>query len=215
MVLVAKIWRRRGIGTRLLRRCIEQVRSGGAVAGLDATELGRPVYLPLGFRDLYAISRWRLDRGINPSRRPAACLRPIEATDLPALAAFDELRSGMEREAVLRYLAAAAPNQAFLAEADGRVIGYALARPGRIATHIGSVVADDEEVAVALVNRSAAGLRPPIILDAPDAHRGMARWLAAQGAARERGFMRMVLGAAPDDLAHPAGVFALAGPELG
>jgi len=39
----------RRLGTGLLKRCIEEVRSVGAVAGLDATEQGRPIYLPLGF----------------------------------------------------------------------------------------------------------------------------------------------------------------------
>src|SRR5438445_12154782 len=37
MVLVTKERRRGGLGTGLLKRCIEEVRSAGAVAGLDAT----------------------------------------------------------------------------------------------------------------------------------------------------------------------------------
>ena len=61
MVLVTKDRRRGGVGTGLLKRCIEEVRAAGAVAGLDATEQGRPIYLPLGFHDLYKISRWHLD----------------------------------------------------------------------------------------------------------------------------------------------------------
>lgn len=52
MVLVARRHRRKGYGTMLLKRCIERVQASGAVPGLDATELGRPVYLPQGFRDL-------------------------------------------------------------------------------------------------------------------------------------------------------------------
>src|SRR5262249_1677134 len=57
MVLVTKARRRGGVGTGLLKRCIAEVQASGAVAGLDATEQGRPIYLPLGFRDLYKISR--------------------------------------------------------------------------------------------------------------------------------------------------------------
>jgi GNAT superfamily N-acetyltransferase len=53
MVLVTKARRRGGVGTGLLKRCIAEVQRSGAVAGLDATEQGRPIYLPLGFRDLY------------------------------------------------------------------------------------------------------------------------------------------------------------------
>src|SRR4051812_6348462 len=53
MVLVTSARRRGGVGSGLLKRCIEEVRAAGAVAGLDATEQGWPIYLPLGFHDLY------------------------------------------------------------------------------------------------------------------------------------------------------------------
>src|SRR5262249_52031940 len=44
MVLVTQPMRGQGLGTRLLRRSIEEVAASGAAAGLDATELGRPIY---------------------------------------------------------------------------------------------------------------------------------------------------------------------------
>src|ERR1044071_4974642 len=69
MVLVTKALRRGGVGTALLKRCIAEVQASGAVAGLDATEQGRPIYLPLGFRDLYKISRWHFDGVKNVSSR--------------------------------------------------------------------------------------------------------------------------------------------------
>ena len=72
MVLVTRERRRGGVGTGLLRHCIEEVRSAGAVAGLDATELGRPIYLPLGFRDLYEISRWHFDEATDAAISPPA-----------------------------------------------------------------------------------------------------------------------------------------------
>src|SRR5947207_2081657 len=52
MVLVTQPARGHGLGTHLLTRCIAEVEASGAAAGLDATELGRPIYLPLGFRDV-------------------------------------------------------------------------------------------------------------------------------------------------------------------
>src|SRR6266540_5610869 len=122
MVLVARQYRRRGIGTRLLRRCIDAVRSSGAVAGLDATELGRPVYLRLGFRDLYSISRWRLSNR-SGAAAPSAdrLIRPVVPADLPSLVSFDTARSGMQREPVLRYLCAQSPQRAFVAESGGLI----------------------------------------------------------------------------------------------
>ena len=76
MVLVTKERRRGGLGTGLLKRCIDEVRSAGAVAGLDATEQGRPIYLPLGFRDLYRISRWHFDQREGCGRPPACRRQP-------------------------------------------------------------------------------------------------------------------------------------------
>jgi GNAT superfamily N-acetyltransferase len=216
MVLVAGDRRRLGIGTRLLRRCIDAVRAAGGVPGLDATELGRPVYLPLGFKDLYPISRWFLDGSVRVEEPPArVTVRALELRDLAALAAFDELRSGMARGSVLQYLSASAPDRALVAEADRALIGYALGRPGRIASQIGPIVADDETAALALIQRSLAAAGGPAIVDAPDMHQALRRRLQAQGAVRQRGFVRMVLGDPDASLADPSRIFALAGPELG
>ena len=86
MVLVTRGRRRSGLGSGLLKHCIDEVRSTGAVAGLDATEQGRPIYRPLGFRDLYRISRWHLDRMKDATVRPPAGtkLRPVGPADLPS-----------------------------------------------------------------------------------------------------------------------------------
>ena len=216
MVLVAKHARRRGIGTRLLRRTIDEVRDAGRIAGLDATELGRPVYLPLGFRDLYTISRLRIETPAPAASTPAGrTIRPLVAADLPALAAFDAPRSGMRRSHVLAYLFREAPERALIAEAGGGIVGFVLGRPGRIAFQVGPVVADDEAIAMALVSAALTHLDGPAMIDVPDAHADLRAWLDRHGAVRERGFTRMTLGAPPPGLTNPRAVFALAGPELG
>jgi GNAT superfamily N-acetyltransferase len=214
MVLVARTHRRRGFGTALLQRCIESVREAGGVPGLDATEVGRPVYLPLGFRDLYPISRWVLDLAPSSGQSHPRSLapRPVSVADLDAISRFDEPRSSMQRRATLRYLQGRWPSSR-LAESNGRLAGFALGRPGRSAAQIGPVVAEDSDVAITLIKASIRqGGR--FMLDVPDAHSGLTRFLVERGAVRERGYMRMALGDAPE-LAEPGAVFALAGPELG
>lgn len=217
MVLVAKEARRRGLGTGLLRSALDLAREGDRVAGLDATELGRPVYRPLGFRDLYPVSRLQLDRPAGAELPPpAGCtIRPLRAEDLASVAAFDGPRSAMRRGHVLAYLLQQAPEAAFVAEIGGRIAGYAFGRPGRTAFQIGPVVADDETVASALVSAALSRLSGPALLDMPDAHAALRAFLDRAGALRERGFMRMTLGEPPAGLADPRAIFALAGPELG
>ena len=212
MVLVSKARRRCGLGSSLLKRCIAEVQESGAVAGLDATEQGRPIYLPLGFHDLYGISRWHFDGAKGaPSDHG---LRSLTSSDLPAVIAYDCALNGMERPALLRHLAGRQPKAAWVAEARGRLKGLVMAREGRTASSIGPVVADDQATGLALIAKAASSLPGPFIIDVPGAHAEITGWLKRQGAVSPRGYVRMTLGSAPG-LDDPSHLFALAGPELG
>jgi GNAT superfamily N-acetyltransferase len=212
MVLVTKERRRGGVGTGLLKRCIAEVQASGAVAGLDATEQGRPIYLPLGFRDLYKTSRWHFDGAQDMPG--GAAVRPLTQADLPAVLTYDPALSGMERPALLAHLASRQPRLAWMAETDGRLAGFVLGREGRIASSIGPVIADNEAIGLALIAKAASSVPGPFIIDVPDTHAAIRTWLQAQGAVSPRAYMRMTLGVAPK-LSDPSHVFALAGPELG
>ncbi len=211
MVLVAKAFRRRGIATRLLERCIAALRAAGQVPVLDATPAGREVYRPLGFRDGWAIQRWRRT-GAAPA--PASGARALESRDWPVLLALDALGFGCDRAPLLERLRARSAAFACVAEAGGRLRGFLLGREGRIATQLGPIVADDEAGAIALAAHASSRLDSPVIVDALDRHAAFARWLAANGFERERPYTRMALGR--DDLAgDPQRTVAIAGPELG
>ncbi len=208
MVLVTHARRRGGVGTGLLKRCIAEVQASGAVAGLDATEQGRPIYLPLGFRDLYKISRWHFD-GVKEMASTAA-VRPMTAADLPAVLVYDRELSRMERPELLMHLASRQLTMAFVADSGGFVLG----REGRTAYSIGPVIADDEATGLALIAKAASSVSGPFIIDVPETHTEVRKWLERQGAVSPRGYVRMTLGSAPG-LDDPSHVFALAGPELG
>ena len=72
MVLVAGAYRRRGLGTRLMHRCIEDLTAAGVVPVLDATPAGRTVYRALGFEDAWGYQRLACARGSEPARSSAA-----------------------------------------------------------------------------------------------------------------------------------------------
>lgn len=216
MVLVTKDRRRCGAGTGLLKRCIADVQDMGAVAGLDATELGRPIYLPLGFRDLYSIRRWHLDAAKGAVEPPQGIeIRPASIADLSKLATYDRSLSGMERPTILAHLLLRQPGLAWIAQTpSGAITGYALGREGRIATSIGPVIADSEPVALALIAKATTSATGPFIVDVPEVHRDVRAWIEGQGGETPRAYMRMTLGTAKG-LDDPSHVFALAGPELG
>jgi GNAT superfamily N-acetyltransferase len=213
MVLVAQAYRRQGIATRLLERCIAALKAAGMVPVLDATPAGREVYRPLGFRDGWAIQRWRRGDAASPLKETAE-VRPLEDRDWPALLALDASAFGCDRAPLLARLRARSIDFSCVVEQRGRLRGFLLGREGRVATQLGPIVAGDENTAMALAARAAARAGSPVIVDVLDRHERFARWLSASGFVKERPYTRMALGR--DHLfGDPARMVAIAGPELG
>ena len=217
MVLVTRSARGKGLGTELLARCLELAQASGRVAGLDATEFGRPIYLPLGFVDAFTLARWHCQAppraAVDPPR--GVVVRAAAPTDLPEIIAYDRPRSGFARDAVLADLLSRSGSFAHLARRpSGDLAGFVLGRDGDRSWHLGPVLAEDEATALALLSAAAAALAQPLIVDIPDRHRRLTTWLAAAGATAPRRFTRMLRGHS-DEVGDAQRVFALAGPELG
>ncbi len=68
MVLVSADYRRQGLASRLMRRCIDDLTTSGLIPVLDATPDGRAVYRALGFQDIWGYHRMALHtRPIPPN----------------------------------------------------------------------------------------------------------------------------------------------------
>jgi GNAT superfamily N-acetyltransferase len=217
MVLVTKPARGQGLGSALLSASLAAAEASGRVPGLDATEFGRPIYLPLGFRDVFGLARWQLDappqNAIAPP--PGIRVRAANEYDLAAILVYDPPRSGFCRPAILADLLSRSAHFAHVAHAaDGALAGFLLGRDGHRHWHIGPIVADAEATALALLSGAAAQLGRPLIVDVPEQHGRMRDWLLAQGATAPRRFSRMLRGMTGKSNA-PDAVFALVGPELG
>jgi len=216
MVLVTRERRRGGLGTGLLKRCIEEVRSVGAVAGLDATEQGRPIYLPLGFHDLYGISRWHFDQANDAAVAPPASvtIRPIVIADLPSsrstIAAYRHGAASHPRSSG-HCASRAAPGSPRMPPARSWASCWGARAGWR--PHSGRWWPTAKKSPLALTAKAAASAPGPFIIDVPQAHRpcGMAGAAGRQKPAR--------LCAHDAWRGQGAGrswhVFALAGPELG
>lgn len=214
MVLTTANRRRRGLATTNLRWAIETCSQRGLIAGLDATPDGREVYRPLGFQDLWPLQRWVRAAPAGQDSSIECAIRPVDAGDLDDLAALDADLFGARRDALLAYLRRNQPLHAWLATSGDKIIGFILARTGRLALHVGPLVALDAVVASALLQRSLADVSGPISIDVPDHQPAFHRRLQMLGFSPVRPFMRMI----KDDAASaetPASSFAIAGPELG
>jgi GNAT superfamily N-acetyltransferase len=218
MVLVAGEYRRRGLASRLMGRCIEELTAAGLVPVLDATAAGRAVYGALGFKDAWGFHRLaRGEASGNASGLPAPAgvvIQPIDAAVQAELGRYDAAVFGADRSGVLARLRGRVPAAELVARRGGQVCGLLLGRDGRSATQVGPLVADDAAIAQALLARGLAAIKGPVYIDLAEAHQGLRAWLEGLGFAAQRPFTRMLhrRSLSFDDTAR---TFAVAGPELG
>jgi GNAT superfamily N-acetyltransferase len=163
MVLVDEACRGKGYGGAMLSRVLEHGRTLGGTVGLDATDLGRPVYLKQGFVDVAPIDRW------SGVLRVGGDVRDVTLVDRSAfdnLAKLDREACGVDRSDFLLHLMN--EPEVFGVAAYGKGLqGFAFLRPGRTHGHVGPVVANDGADYLNLM----AGLSPftrgqPVLMDA-------------------------------------------------
>jgi GNAT superfamily N-acetyltransferase len=208
MVLVTASRRRQRVGTGILETCCAELRRRGLVAVLDATPAGERVYRPLGFAPTFALTRWQ---GQGGGAAPTTNIRPMQADDMTTVVDLDARAFGAPRAFLLQSFFARAPQLAFVTKDSS---GFALARPGRIATQIGPLVAADEDAAAALLNAALDAASGPVFLDAVDRWQKLGTLLRERGFTVQRPFLRMALGRnAP--FGDVARTFVVAGPEFG
>lgn len=222
MVLVQPAHRRRGFASQLLREALTWLGARGLVPVLDATPAGHPVYRQEGFVDTWSFARYqRAGPTVAAPGGPASAgaIEPLCGVHWPAVLALDAPAFGAGRETLLRGLAGRRPGAARVAVRDGTVVGWILARPGRVATQLGPLVALQPQDAVALLDAALAAEPGPVFADMPDAQVELLDALRQRGFVRQRPFTRLVYpagaGSPPPAPGDAALVRLVAGPELG
>lgn len=120
---------RRGVGQALVERLLAWLEQRGCpMAVLDASDAGEPLYRRLGFvtddKTYLFVNDDCARRAALPER-----VRPIEAADLPALAALDAPLFGAARPAALELIWREQAGRGFLAQgADGQPEGFLIAQ---------------------------------------------------------------------------------------
>jgi GNAT superfamily N-acetyltransferase len=214
MVLIAGSYRRQGLATRLMERCISSLTEAGVVPILDATPAGRAVYLGLGFEDSWPFQRMLLQGPAKAETPENAAVERVTDGDWEELCAYDAKFFGADRSAMLARLRGRLPEAELLIRRNGRIAGFLLGRAGRRASQIGPLVADDEDAAAALLGHASRSVTAPVYIDVMDDKKRLLERLNALGFVHERPYTRMLYRRRESfqDLAH---TFAVAGPELG
>ena len=199
MVLTHPDFRRRGFASHLVRTAIERADALKIPSiKLDATEDGRPLYEAFGFRAEQPVERWQKagDRNASFSGKSVLADR---------IADLDGEACGYDRMGLLQGLA---ERSSFIVEE----CGYALTRPGRIASYIGPMIAGSKDIARRMITAKKLGTAAWFWDLLPTNTEAVA--LACElGFAPVRRLTRMVRG---EDLrGNEQHIYAIAGFELG
>src|SRR5687768_6521552 len=144
MILVDEACRGRGFGGAIFDAVLRLAdETGVKCLGLDATDLGRPVYLKRGFVDVVGIDRWVRPAAPVIFRESALAASIFVVQDTKALADCDVDAVGFDRGSLLQHLAADTSSVGVAMRDGNRPTAFGFARAGRRFESIGPLVAED------------------------------------------------------------------------
>jgi ribosomal protein S18 acetylase RimI-like enzyme len=149
MVITSPRLQAQGAGRELMEMIFTQ--TGSRDLRLTSTKAGYRLYRSLGFEAIGRVFQHQ-GKALPPSVPVAAPpgLRPVVPGDLAALVALDASAYGADRSRVITALLATSVGT--LLERDGAVVGFALCRPFGRGHVVGPIVAEDDEMAMALLS---------------------------------------------------------------
>jgi len=206
MVLTQREYQRRGLARGLMKHAIQYLRNRSvAWIKLDATELGVPLYERFGFLEKGRIERWIRPMGAASSIRSSAGRYAPDAD-------LDREAFGADRSPLLNILSG-------IESASIAGMGFAMGRPGSLATYFGPCVARSasaaRDLAAWFLHRHA---QREIYWDILAANTDAVEIARELGFERGRELVRMALAGVKDPSPlrnHDALVFATAGFEFG
>jgi GNAT superfamily N-acetyltransferase len=209
MVLVDEACRGQGFGGAIMDHVIADAdRRGIQNLGLDASDMGRPVYLKRGFADAGGIDRRMLAADERVAAKQAA--DRVYDADWDSLLALDRAGCGWDRSALLAHLRREPGVRCEVVRDGGVVTAFGFRRPGRTAEHIGPVVGNPAAAQVVIESLASPTGNADVVIDT-FRRRGGAPWLDRRGFAVTRQLTRMWRGR-PSDAKD---VIAASGFELG
>ncbi len=148
MVIISPRLQAQGAGRRLMDTIFERV--GNRDLRLNSTAAGYRLYRSLDFEPIGRIFQHQ-GRAIVPIDEVAgrAHVRPLRESDHRRITELDRAAYGADRSRVIAALLARSSGVVY--ERAGEIVGFALARPFGRGTVIGPIVAEDDEMAIALV----------------------------------------------------------------
>lgn len=211
MVLVHPGFRGRGIAAQLMEACISRLKQKRIRSiKLDATDMGRPVYLKLGFHDEEPVVRYINE---NPQTRTAASDHCTERLDWSEIASLDKTAFGADRMALLKNLSVSGPAVQY-SKSGTSEFGFGFARPGFSADFIGPIVATGASAAQEILRGLLTRLpNKPVLIDILPANKPAEELITSHSFNVSRSLTRMCSGLR--NTGNTQTVFGTAGFEFG
>ena len=150
MILVHPELRRQGIARSIMNKCLQHARlvQQKSIIGLDATPLGKQVYDSLGFKDSFTIWRSEIETSLRVNVNSDVTLLNL---DFKAIKEYLKQIDYIERLDIIEILNSLTASRNIMAIKDGKIVGFALSRPGRLKPFIGPLIADSEKAAMSIL----------------------------------------------------------------
>jgi GNAT superfamily N-acetyltransferase len=174
MILVDSRYRRQGIATALMKRCMDMARSEmkSSVVGLDATDTGLQVYKRLGFEPSCRI--WRSIISTDTKWDLDITLEVVQVPDISSCETFLKKIKLDQKIPSLRLIHLLFPGGLWVVKAGGETKGLVMSRPGRLKPFVGPLLADSLNTARALLGKTLSFWKTQgyenVFLDVPENH---------------------------------------------
>ncbi|MBD3185715.1 GNAT family N-acetyltransferase [Candidatus Bathyarchaeota archaeon] len=217
MLVVREDERGRGFGRMLLNQAIHYLESRGfTTIFLDATPVGKPLYLSAGFKTRGVLKRHVINTLNIASLEMEGVkgrLREFSSEFMDSVCNLDKKMTGYDRRDVIKSLVSPETSKVHL-KPDGTVDGYIIWREGQNFTQVGPLVAREAEIARVLVICAMSSMNLDVgCIDVPSERQHFEIFLKGIGAVPAREFTRMYKGKHPSFTSD--GEFATSGPEKG
>jgi GNAT superfamily N-acetyltransferase len=214
MVLVRAECRGQGLARKMMEACLVDVRAGGRMVLLDATDMGAKVYQKLGFSGEERIVRMRLEDRSSEFIPEDESIVPLVIEDVTQAAKLDHEVVGIDRRELLVDFQQRLPSAGWVQrDAGGDLRSFVFGRDGRLAQQLGPIIAPTRMEARSLLMRALSHTSGPVIIDVPEAHDEWVAELKHLGFVPKRSFIRMGLDRATFDTDWSR-YFAICGPDF-
>jgi GNAT superfamily N-acetyltransferase len=190
MVLVEVSVRGRGVGRALMTAALMYLESRRVRSiRLDATPLGKPLYEKLGFVSQFTLTRY--DGVLPPAAETVAEVEPADADQMAEIAALDRALTGTDRRKLLQRLFDERPGAFRVVRSQGRLTGFASARPRAHALQMGPCLGSAEAGMALFTDTQSLYAGQRVVMDIPNDNLAARQRAEQMGLVPTRQLLRM------------------------